>query len=339
MTKPKSQKGRLLRVALPWVGSLAFVAYLVVTSDLAQIGAAIRQAPLVAIAAVAVVSVVASYLWDSFCLTLLFRRFNAPVGFGEVAPMKGASYFLNVVNYGVAMGGMALYLRRTRRVPFLEGASTLLFLNAVDVLALAVLVGLGLASGGAHLTGETREGLTIAVAVIAFVIAGSWVYWNGRFDFFVFGRLRRLRIFHAFARARLVDWGWLVGVRLGLVGIYVLTMWFFLQLFAIRVPLVAMLALHPIVMLVWTVPISIAGIGTTQVAMRYLYGPFTENAAVLGLEGTHAVVDACSTTMIFTTLAVRLAVGYAALRRVSDAYLAGPTDEEQAEVDADKAAS
>lgn len=302
-----------IRRALPWVVSLGLVAYLLMTTDLPGVWEAICRVDVLAVAGVVVVGVGFSYLYDTFVLTLVLRRFNAPVAFREMLPLKGASYLLNIVNYNAAAGGMALYLRRTRGVSFLEAASSFLFLNVADLLALCVLVAAGLVWAGDLVGAETRAGLLATVAVVGAAIVGTWVYWNAGFDFLVLGRLREWRIFRAFRLARVVDYAWLTALRVGIVLVYVLIMWAFLWLFDIRVPFVAMLAIHPIIILLWTVPVSVAGLGTVQVAMRLLFGPFV--APELG--DPTPIVDACSTLDIFATVLMRVVIGYACLRRVS----------------------
>lgn len=302
----------VLKRALPWAVSLVLVAWLVATTDVPAVWAAIQAVPLAPLVAVTVGMVLIGFLYDTLCLGLVLRRFGAPVRFGELLPLKGASYFLNIVNYNAAAGGMAFHLSRTRGVPFLETASTFLFLNVADLAALGLLVGLGLLGAGELVSPEARTGLWTTVAVVGAAIGGTWLYWNGRLDLLVLGRLRTWRIFRAFADARIRDYAWLTALRVGLLFQYILLMWAYLALFGIEVPLTAMLALHPIVVFLWTVPISIAGLGTVQVAQRLIYAPFVD-------AGVDAIplVDACSTTMIFATVLVRVVIGYASLRRVS----------------------
>jgi len=303
----------VLKRALPWVVSVGLVVWLLATTDIAAVWAAVGSVSVVPLVAVTVGMVFVGYLYDTFCLALVLRHFGAPVRFGELLPLKGASYFLNIVNYNAAAGGMAFHLSRTRNVPFLETASTFLFMNVADVAALALLVTLGLLGAGDLLGADARTGLWTTVAVVGSAVAGTWLYWNGRQDFFVLGRLRSWRIFQAFARARLVDYGWVTGLRIGLLLQYILLMWAYLGLFGIHVPLWAMLALHPIIVFLWTVPISIAGLGTVQVAQRLLYAPFVDPSVADPLP----LIDACSTTMIFATVLVRVLIGYASMRRVS----------------------
>lgn len=350
-------KGKLKRL-LPWAVSLGLLAYLGLTTDLARVWDSFARAPMGLVVAIAIAGSIVAFVYDSFSLTVLFRRFHGGVPFSEILPLKGASYFLNILNYNAAMGGMALYLKRVRRIPFLESASSLLFMNVLDVFLLCGFIGMGLALGGETISGalsveSSRALLTVLVAFGALLV-GTWIYWNAGFDFFVLGRLRKLSIFHAFREARIKDYGALMLLRLPMVLIYVAITWVFAQLFGFRIPFTTMMVLQPIIIFVGTIPVSIAGLGTTQVVMRSFYGGFAAFlvllapagdvlpsfggmglgapggavAAVLSEAHTQAAlqaylspvaaVDAFSFGAIFTVILVRVALGYAFLQRVSE---------------------
>ena len=55
--------------------------------------------------------------------------------------------------------------------------------------------------------------------------------------------------------------------------------------------------------MVGTLPISVSGVGSTQLLMRQFYAPFVVTAAAAG-----PVIDAYSTLQIATYLVVRIAV-------------------------------
>ena len=354
--------GTRIRQALPWVVSAALVAYLVATTDLPRFWHAVRGVALLPFLAVTVISVLSAFFYETFCLTQAFRRFNAPVTVRELLPVKAASFLLNIVNYHAASGGIAVFLRKTRGVPLLEAASTFLFLCVTDVLALLLLVGAGLALAPAGLSVATREGLTIVLAVLGLASACGLLYWLVGWNFFVLGRLRGWRVFSTFRQARPADWFTFVGLRLGLVLIYTAEAWLFLALFDVPVPPGAMLALYPIVVLVWTIPVSIAGLGTAQVAIRALFGSFAaylllapgaavalpvvappllwlggaptlpltalQQGATLAAFGAvfdpAPVLDAFSTSMIVATVAVRVVLGSVCLRGTVRTYFRPP---------------
>ncbi len=348
----------MLKRIIPWVVSLGLLVYIAWTTDPARAWDAFQRADFLRFLVVLAVGIAVGYLYDSLSLTLLFRRFNAPVGFREILWLKGASYLLNIVNYNAAMGGIAVYLRRVRRVDLLEGGSSLLLLNVIDILGVCILITLGLLFAGETvatvLTSEVTRALGWILIGAVTLVAGALLYWNAGWNFLVFGRLRNLRIFHAFREARVVDYLWLIGLRLGLLLVYVTFTWQIAACFNLQIPFGAMLTLQPIVMLVGTIPVSVAGLGTTQMAMRVFYGGFAsylalgplmpligELGAGLGSAATGAshvvalaagegaalaaqnylnttpLVDTMSTAGIFGIILVRLVIGYICIGRVA----------------------
>lgn len=313
---------------LPWVVSLGLLAYLALTHDLAQAWDAFQQVPLFQFFLVAIVGTAIAFFYDTLCLTLLLRRFNAPVTFGEMLPLKGASYLLNIINYNAAMGGMALYLKRVRKVSFLESASSLLFMTVIDVLLLGAAIGAGLLLSGdmldRALAPESREYLGWVVAVLGLILVGCWIYWNAGFDFFVLGKLRSWRIFLAFREAKLRDYAWLAGIRGIMVFLYVFITWLFALLFGIDIPFVMMLILQPIIIFVGTIPITVAGLGTVQMVAIAFFAPYATSHA-----DPDSLVLAMSTAGVSVVVLIRILIGYLFLGRVS-AKLAGLGEGEDA---------
>ena len=314
---------------LPWVVSLGLLAYLALTNDLTQAWDAFQQVPLFQFFLVALVGTAIGFLYDTFCLTLLLRRFNAPVTFREMLPLKGASYLLNIINYNAAMGGMALYLKRVRKVSFLESASSMLFMSVIDVLLLAAVIGGGLLLSGDMLdrvlAPESREYLGWVVAVLGLMLVGCWIYWNAGFDFFVLGKLRSWRIFLAFREAKLRDYGWLALLRVGMVFLYVFITWLFALLFGVDIPFVTIMVLQPIIIFVGTIPVTVAGLGTVQVVAIAFFGPYATGHA-----DPDSLILAMSTAAVSVVVLVRVLIGYLFLGRVS-AKLASLSEEEARE--------
>lgn len=97
-----------------------------------------------------------------------------------------------------------------------------------------------------------------------------------------------------------------LGLRMCLLLTYLGSQYILLQLFGVDVPLLRLTVYNSLITFVQIVPISVAGLGTVQVVMRHFYAPYvqrlTSNAA--------AVVDAYSTTSIFSFVIFRVIVAY-----------------------------
>lgn len=299
----QSRTREVLRLAFVWTVALGLLAYLALTTNLAEVWGAVRAVDPVLLGLVTLVFVVGAYVLDAWCLVVLFRGRAAGLGLRELLRVKGASYLLNVVNYNAATAAIALFLRKRAGVPLLVSVSSLLLLNVVDLAALNVLLSAGLAMNPGGMDAALRHTLLGVNLSLYAVFAGTLLYWNAGFDLLVLGRLRTLGIFSAFREARLTDWGRLLVWRLGLLCLYSVHTVILMRLFDMPVPFEVVLATNPIVALVGILPISVSGIGTTQVAMRQLFGAW----------GSVARIDAFSTTMIFLGQIVRLVIAWVCL--------------------------
>jgi uncharacterized membrane protein YbhN (UPF0104 family) len=276
------------------------VGYIGWAHDVRAIGDALLAVRLDWLLALWLVTIIAVFLADVGCLTLLFSRLNAPVTYRELLPVKGASYFLNIVNYNAAAGAVAWFLRKTQGVPFLEAASSMLWLNVIDLIALNAYVTAGLLLAGDAFPADTRATLWLANGALYAVYVGSAIYWNAGFDFFVLGRLRGLAIFSAFRRATVGTHLQFLALRASFLMLYVVMQFASVRLFGIEVPFGMLLVYNAIITFIGTIPISIAGLGTTQLAMLAFYGPYGSDAQIL----------AYSTATIAMFAAARALIGY-----------------------------
>ena len=298
-----------LRRGLPWLGSVALVAWLISRHDLLEVRDALSQADLGGLAVLWLVSIAVTFVVDTLGLRMAFCLINGPIAWSKILKIKGVSYFLNIVNYAAASGGIAWSVSKRLRVPLAEAASTMLFLNVVDLLVLNALVSIGLGlewfteAQDTLLPAESIRPLLIANLCVYLLYFGSMTYWNLGWNYFVLGRLRPLAVFNAFRLATARIHIALFGARLVLLGVYIVMQYLALQMFVVDVPLGAVMIVNTVVTLVQTLPISIAGFGTVQVAMLELYAPYGSDSAIL----------AYSTVSLLVFILVRASIGYVCL--------------------------
>lgn len=82
-------------------------------------------------------------LVDTFCVTRVINWFNSPVRYTDVLPIRATTYLLTLINSNLGQGGIALYLNRREGVPFLEAASSVLFMMFVELYQLVFYSSLG----------------------------------------------------------------------------------------------------------------------------------------------------------------------------------------------------
>lgn len=305
-------KGRELIVkVLPWVITTAILAYIGLTTDIDAALATLGKTNWLGFIPVAIVLCICVFLFDSWCLVQLFTRFNEPVAYREMLPLKGTSYFLNVINYNAAAAGIALFFRNRKRVPFLEALSSMLWMNFIDIVSLAslMLLGFGLAMAGGYGIDPRYQMILVGLAGFIFlVLIGSCVYWNAGFDWFILGRFRSWRIFTAFSKAKFGDYARFLGLRTLFVATYVIAQWVCMPFFEMDASLPELFLYVPVLTFVGTIPLTtIAGMGTVQVLMREFFLPFVPAGSASAMT---AHIDAYSTTTILAFVLCRLAIGY-----------------------------
>ncbi len=295
--------------AMPWVITLAILAYIGTTTDIDAAIETLKATNWLGFLPAVLCVVVVVFAFDSWCLVKVFSRFNAEVTFREILPLKGASYFLNVINYNAAAAGIALFFRNKKGVPFLHALASMLWMSFIDIVALAtlMLIGMGLASGTATLSADHQTILVGLAGFIYLVLVGSCIYWNAGFDWLILGRFRDWRIFSTFAKAKLKDYAFFIGLRTAFVGTYVVSQWICMPFFDMQATLMELLLYVPVLTFVGVIPLTtVAGMGTVQVLMRDFYigfVPGTEHHLMV------AHIDAYSTTTILAFVLGRIAIG------------------------------
>jgi len=302
---------------LPVVGAAVLVGYLVASTDIEAVGRAFAEARLLAFCAIVAVSGVGMWLADSsilaWLLTRAFHGVSGPVRLREAAPLKGATYFLNIVNYNAAALGIAWAFHRRRGVPLLQAIAGIAVMNYLDLVALAVLVVFGLLLGADLLAAQPE--LLVWLRVVATATLGGALVVTALVQSPI--RLRLLVWLRGQSvvkpLSRLTPGQTLAGVllRVAFVMGYVLVHYLGLWAFGAEPSLPRLLVVVPVLTVVGVVPLSVSGIGTTQVLMRLLYAPMFVDGREPG-----PVIDAYSTASIFGFMIVRLLIAAFFLRTV-----------------------
>ena len=310
---------KLIANLLPWLITAVIGLYIGLTSDWDTVVSTLKAADFVGFIPVVILVVVTVFLFDSWCLVKLFTRFNAPVRYREMLPLKGTSYLLNVINYNAAAAGIALFFRNRKGVPLLEAMGSMLWMNFIDIVSLATILLIGLAISPAEVATSLRTTLTFGALTIYLILIGSCIYWNAGFDWFLLGRMRDWRIFSGFRQARLMDYAYFIGIRTAFVLSYVVSQWASMPFFNLEAGLTDLLLYVPALTFIGTIPLTtIAGLGTVQVMMRSFFYDFVPGD--LSETVVHSTIDAYSTTSILTFILGRVLIGAFFMRSVSQDF-------------------
>ncbi len=252
---------------MPWILTIAIFALLLARVPVERVLASLAAARWGLYLALMLPYSIAYFMLDSLAVTTTVRRFNAPVRYRDILPVRAVTYVLALINSNVGQGGLALWLYRREGVALLAMASSFLFLAFVEIAQLVLYSSLGVAIAGTRVPGLETAYLVLYAALGLFLL-----YFNG---------LRALGVARpapgllaAFGRARLADYGVVLAIKSVSLLLAICTHWAALQLFGMFVPLEALLANLPLIFLASAVPLTVAKLGTSQAAWIYLLGQY-----------------------------------------------------------------
>ncbi len=249
---------------------------------------------------------------DSLALTIAFRAgLGVKVRFSDVVAIRGASYLLTIVNYVAGQGAIAYFLNRIKKIPLARTAGAVVLATGIFLLTAMIVVAVAYWLGATteipnlqYLAGLVALGVPIYLLIIYW--RPTWLY---RFSFLT-------PFFDAHIRGTLL-------VALGrLLHLSVLIFFHFLglRLFGIDISLPAAALALPLLFVFANLPISPAGLGTSQLAAVFLFASYAPGETT---EAREAAVLAYSLSFHFCTLLVQGIAGLAWLRHVNKMM---PTD-------------
>ncbi len=273
--------------ALPYLGTIAIFALIFWRIPMAKVGEALKQAPVLKF--VAVFLPFSAFFWmiDSLCLTWVVRRFNAPMRFRDIIPIRASMYLLALINTNLGQGGVAYYLYRKAKIPFLEALSSILFIALLEVYQLFLFSTLGVIFY--RPTGPAQIEI-VKVLRVAYVIA--WLLLFAIIGLFAMARRnatlhewitssRAGAIAGTFLKARPLDYAIVLGIKAPSFLASVLTQYFALALYGITIPLLKLMLFLPLVFLAAALPIAVAHLGTSQAAWLLFFSGNAPEAKIL----------------------------------------------------------
>lgn len=214
----------------------------------------------------------ASILWfalESAAFAHLVSRVNTRLSWRESRTLRGVTYLLTPIHWNLGKAAIVLRLHRTKQVPLLEGASTLLLYQTLDAAILTTLAlgGILLLPATPELTGFAPMALALLVALLAYLaLVRADAPRLGPLE-----RLRRSGVHHAHRSARRRELTIVVVLKTAYHLLFILVYYLGTRAFGAEPPLALVLAAAPIIQLIGSLPITPAGLGTQQAAMLYFF--------------------------------------------------------------------
>jgi hypothetical protein len=261
-----------LRRLAPWVMTAAAVFFILREYPVDQIVAEMQRGdalPMVPIGIGLTFSVLAMVaLWD---WVVLFGMLGGP-RYWDVIRAKGGMGVLLTLGYGFGHGGYGVWIARATRATVAEAIGVTLYISASDLCALCLV-----ATGMIHLGGaDVPRSLAIAAPSLAGVLV----------LFTLVGPFQKTQRPRVFAPWRLLSrkrqLANIAGRTVNISFIVVMT-WLATRAFGLEIPFDVMSSYLPLIMLVGSLPINIAGFGPVQ-GMWLLFEPWASGPSLLAFQ-------------------------------------------------------
>lgn len=218
---------------------------------------------------------VAYLVIDTFCLTRVLNWFNTRIAYWDVLPIRATTYLLTLINSPLGQGSIALYLNRREGIPFLEVASSVLFMMFVELYQLVVFSSLGAALAPRPIDLPlTPVYLTLygylIVHLLFFRFGGHWIE-----------RFRIAGMLRSFRRARPHHYLLLLLYKSPNFVMATIVYYFALQCFGMHLPYLDLVLYLPIIFLSAALPLGVAHLGAPQLLWVYFFGEQAPEASLL----------------------------------------------------------
>ena len=292
---------------IAWVITAGLLTFLLLTIDLDVVFQAWSMIPLGSLFMLCLGEVLFTLGYESFTLRLLFAKMGSRLRWGALVVAKGISFIPNIINYSAGGLYIAWFLKEREGYPLTRSLGYLLFQSVTDVAALSLLI-LACHHFVPVLIPLHLHKVTIITGLVIIGMITLWIlFWRVEPWLRVLHPLRRRSLFHAFRLLRTGDYLLFIILRMILMAGLAVFYFLVLCLFQTDISLAHVLALYPIVIFIGALPLSISGIGSTQVAAVVLFSGFVSHA----FDATEAasVITAFTSAFIATTLLFRVLIG------------------------------
>jgi hypothetical protein len=258
-----------LRRALPWLAGLAIIAVIATRLPFDAFRRSVTEGPHVLLGFVTLAIMTTVLCTDSLSTWIGLIALGIRRPLSRVAAIRGATYLLFLVNYAVGQGAFGYYLNRTG-ISGLRSIGATLFLIGTNLATLLIVT---TAAWALAPTDPNQAALwyTLLIGCAAFAVYLVIIAARPK----VFARFQVL--------APLFDGG-LRGHAIAMIGrlphtfVIVLGHWIAVRVWGIPVPFTVGLTLMPAVVIASVLPISPAGLGTTQAALVYFFYHYAAGA-------------------------------------------------------------
>ena len=284
---------RWVRGSVPWVAVGVLFVYLFLTSDRFGVLRAFNQMNWLSFFFVLLCYFIFQFIIDCLGIIYTLKQFNLYVPTFKVFAARGITFLFTVVHYSVGQGALPFYLSRTGHLSLWATSSAILFLTLIDfywVVFLSFLGALGTIGGSTQfllIVADYILRIDLALFVVLALFICFWRVIVPRADVF-FQPIQKILAWFgqnplcsAFRQASLRTYWQVAMVRISLHLSMIFFSFLALKTFTPDVPSRVFVLVYPLTLFIGTLPITPAGLGTTQIAIVELLRDFATRETLL----------------------------------------------------------
>lgn len=272
---------RLLPVAV----SCAILIYLFWYVDIRLCFSALMNADMTIYLPSVIVLIIVTFLLDTQNLAATLKHFHYPLSWKNAFALRGVTYLIMTIDYSVGMGVLIYYLKKHLGIPVMRSTGLMAFFNGITQKALVYMAIIGLiilSPISALLRNLLLLFIGFAILDFLFIIVLKKLPSRG-----LALKIKNLNLLKVFHEASWRTYCILLFWRIIYYAFFIVFFYVAVRAFNMQIPLIALIAYVPIILLVISLPIAPGGFGTAQATMLVLFKDYGTNMDIMAFGLTY----------------------------------------------------
>jgi uncharacterized membrane protein YbhN (UPF0104 family) len=270
---------------LPLAISSAILIYLFWYIDIRQCLSALLNANMAIYVPAVLVLIFSTFLLDTQNLAITLKHFHYPLSWKNAFTLRGVTYLIMTIDYSVGMGVLIYYLKKHLGIPVMRSTGLMTFFNGITQKALIYMAIIGLiilSPTSALLDKLLIFFIGFSILDLLFIVALKKLPPRG-----LALKIRNLNLLRVFHEAPWRTYGILLFWRMVYYAFFIVFFYVAVRAFNMQIPLIALIAYVPIILLVISLPIAPGGFGTAQATMLILFKDYGTNMDIMAFGLTY----------------------------------------------------
>lgn len=270
---------------LPLAVSCAILIYLFWHIDIRECISAVINANMFIYLPAVIILILVTFVLDTQNLAATLKHFHYPLSWKNAFTLRGITYLVMTIDYSVGMGVLIYYLKKHLGIPVMRSTGLMTFFNGITQKALIymALIGLLILTPASALLNNLLLffiGFTLLdllfIVVLKKLPSRGWAL-----------KIKNLNLLKVFHEAPWSSYGILLFWRMVYYAMFVIFFYVAVRAFNMQIPLLALIAYVPIILLVISLPIAPGGFGTAQATMLVLFKDYGTNMDIMAFGLTY----------------------------------------------------